>query len=60
MISADDYLTTADAAIHRADPHFGDIEKARADIATAQVSALQAIAAAVVRLAEAVEALQDR
>jgi hypothetical protein len=58
MTTASDYLTTSKAALQRADPHFGDPEKARAEIATAQVAATQAVAAAVDRLAEAVENLQ--
>lgn len=57
MISADDYLTVADSALQRADPHFGDPEKARAEIATAQVHAIEAVAAALSRLAEAAERL---
>jgi hypothetical protein len=55
MISAEDYLTSADSALNRRDR---DPERASVDIAGAQVLAIQAVAAAISRLAEAVENLQ--
>jgi hypothetical protein len=57
MTTASDHLTGADSALSNAD-HLDDIEKARLWVAEAQVSALQAIAAAVDRLAAAVEESQ--
>lgn len=55
-MSADDYLTSADSALARAD-HFDDLDKAQLTVAEAQVSAIQAVAAAIDRLAQAVETL---
>jgi hypothetical protein len=57
-VNADDYLTNTDHTIARTD-YFGDLEKARLTVAEAQVFATAAIAAAVDRLAEAVENLQN-
>lgn len=58
-MNASDYLDSADTARSQAD-HFMDPEKARLWLAEAQVSAIQAVAAAIDRLAAAVEAMQDR
>lgn len=55
MTMASDYLASSEGALSRAD-HFGDLERSRLWVAEAQVSALQAIAAALDRLAVAVEA----
>jgi hypothetical protein len=57
MTTASDYLTNADTALNRSDP-FREPERAQAYVAEAQVSAIQAVAAAIDRLAEAVENLQ--
>ena len=56
-MSTDDYLTSADSTLARAD-HFGEPEKAHLIVAEAQVTAIQAVAAAISRLAKAVENLQ--
>jgi hypothetical protein len=54
----DDYLTASDAALSRADA-VSDADKGAAFwIGEAQVKAIQAAAAAIDRLAEAVEALR--
>lgn len=57
MTTAGDYLTSSEAMLSKSD-HFGDLEKARLWVAEAQVAATQAVAAAIDRLAEAVENLQ--
>lgn len=51
----DDYLTATDQLLSQAD-RFGDPEHAAATRAEAQVKAIQAVAAAIDRLAVAVEA----
>jgi hypothetical protein len=48
----DDYLTTTESTLSQAD-HFGDLEKPRLLVA-------EAVAAAIDRLAVAVEAMADR
>jgi hypothetical protein len=58
MMNASDYLTGSESALARAD-HFADLEKARLNVAEAQVMAIQAVAAALDRLAEAVENLHS-
>ena len=55
-MTADDYLNNVDLVLGRQD-RFGDPEHARADVAEAQVTAIAAVAAAVDRLAAAVEFL---
>ena len=55
----DDYLTSTESTLSQAD-HFGDLEKARLLVAEAQVRATEAVAAAIDRLAVAVEAMADR
>ena len=55
MVSADDYLSRTDSDLIQADR---DPERARVEIAEAQVFAIQAVASAISRLAEAVENLQ--
>jgi hypothetical protein len=57
-MTASDYLDIADQRLTTADVH-GEPERASADFAGAQVSAIQAVAAALVRLAEAVESLRS-
>jgi hypothetical protein len=57
-MDASDYLTSSESALARAD-HFGDLERASLDVAEAQVAAIQAVAAALDRLAEAVENLRS-
>jgi hypothetical protein len=57
-MNASDYLTGSESTLARAD-HFGDLEKAQLDVAEAQVMAIQAVAAALDRLAEAVENLRS-
>jgi hypothetical protein len=66
MISASDYQTSADSTLSRVD-HFGEADKARLSVAEAQVlallasaSAMQDIAAAIDRLATAIEGLPRR
>ena len=56
-MTANDYLDTADQRLDRGDSH-REAQEALADFAGAQVSATQAVAAALVRLAEAVEGLR--
>lgn len=58
-MNADDYLTNSESALSRAD-HRAEPDKAKLWISEAQVMALQGIAAAIDRLAAAVEGLQDR
>jgi len=53
-----DYLYFADQRLERADSH-NEPEEALAAFAGAQVSATQAVAAALIRLAEAVESLRS-
>lgn len=58
----DDYLTAVDSTLERAS-YYDDPEKAAKAalvIAEAQVRATSAVAAAIDRLAEAVEAMRDR
>lgn len=55
-MTASDYLNSVDLVLGRQD-RFGDPEHGRADVAEAQVMAIQAVAAALERLAEAVENL---
>ena len=57
-MTASDYLNTVDSVLGRQD-RFGDQEHARADVAEAQVMAIEAVAAALDRLAEAVESLRS-
>lgn len=57
MTTASDYLTSSESALSRSDP-VRDPERAHLHVAEAQVSAIQAVAAAIDRLAEAVENLQ--
>jgi hypothetical protein len=57
-MTASDYLDIADQRLAMADGH-REPEQVSADIAGAQVSAIQAVAAALVRLAEAVENLRS-
>jgi hypothetical protein len=57
-MDASGYLTSSESALARAD-HFGDLEKAQLNVAEAQVAAIQAVAAALDRLAEAVENLRN-
>jgi hypothetical protein len=57
-MNASDYLTSSESTLARAD-HLGDLEKARLNVAEAQVMAIQAVAAALDRLAEAVENLRS-
>ena len=57
-MNASDYLTSSESALAQAD-HFGDLEHARLNVAEAQVAATQAVAAALDRLAEAVENLRS-
>jgi hypothetical protein len=52
------HLTGSESALARAD-HFSDLKKARLDVAEAQVLAFQAVAAALDRLAAAVENLRS-
>jgi hypothetical protein len=54
-VQPDDYLTASDELLSQAD-RFGDPEHAAASRAEAQVKAIQAVAAAIDRLAVAVEA----
>jgi len=56
-MTASDYLDIADQRLDRGDAR-NEPEEASADFAGAQVSATQAVAAALVRLAEAVESLR--
>jgi hypothetical protein len=57
-MDASGYLTSSESALARAD-HLGDLEKAQLNVAEAQVAAIQAVAAALDRLAEAVENLRN-
>jgi hypothetical protein len=56
MMIASEYLRFADSALDRAHHHSGDLERARLNTAEAQVVAIQAVAAALDRIAEALEA----
>jgi hypothetical protein len=57
-MTASDYLDIADQRLTTGDVH-REAGQASADYASAQVSAMQAVAAALIRLAEAVESLRS-
>jgi hypothetical protein len=57
-MTASDYLDNVDSVLARQD-RFRDQEHARADLAEAQVMAIEAVATALDRLAEAVENLRS-